>query len=52
MRGAEDDFEHPLQLLAKSIEFTDPVSGEARYFESECELGWDGAAAALPQEAG
>ena len=41
IRGAEDDFEHPLQLLAKSIEFTDPVSGEARYFESERDLSWD-----------
>lgn len=40
MRGAEDDFEHPLQLLAKSIEFTDPVSGKKRRFESEKELDW------------
>ncbi|MBM3115793.1 pseudouridine synthase [Jeongeupia naejangsanensis] len=29
-----DDFSRPLQLLARSIAFTDPVSGEARCFES------------------
>lgn len=29
-----DDFSQPLQLLAKSVEFVDPVSGEARRFES------------------
>ncbi|MDS1139344.1 pseudouridine synthase [Pusillimonas sp. SM2304] len=29
-----DDFSHPLQLLARSIEFTDPVSGLPRRFES------------------
>ncbi|MDO9199331.1 pseudouridine synthase [Rhodoferax sp.] len=28
------DYERPLQLLAKSIEFVDPVSGERRRFES------------------
>ena len=28
------DYAHPLQLLAKRLEFTDPVSGEARQFES------------------
>lgn len=28
------DYERPLQLLAKSIEFVDPVSGEQRRFES------------------
>ena len=32
------DFEHPLQLLAKSIEFVDPVSGALRQFESERKL--------------
>jgi tRNA pseudouridine32 synthase/23S rRNA pseudouridine746 synthase len=30
----EMDHAHPLQLLAKRLEFTDPVSGEARQFES------------------
>lgn len=34
------DYENPLQLLAKSISFVDPVSGEQRYFESRRRLGW------------
>ena len=29
------DYARPLQLLAKSIEFVDPVSGQARRFESQ-----------------
>ncbi|MFI6027089.1 RluA family pseudouridine synthase [Amycolatopsis magusensis] len=29
-----DDFRRPLQLLAKALEFTDPVSGRRRRFES------------------
>ncbi|MDB5829807.1 MAG: pseudouridine synthase, partial [Variovorax sp.] len=29
-----DDFDKPLQLLAKAIAFRDPVTGEARRFES------------------
>ena len=29
------DYAHPLQLLAKSVAFVDPVSGKARRFESE-----------------
>ena len=29
-----DDYSKPLQLLAKSIEFTDPFSGETRFFET------------------
>lgn len=33
-----DDFTHPLQLLAKTVAFVDPVTGEARYFESRQEL--------------
>jgi len=28
------DYRRPLQLLAKSLGFTDPLSGEVRYFES------------------
>ena len=28
------DYDNPLRLLAKSIEFVDPVSGETRHFES------------------
>jgi tRNA pseudouridine32 synthase/23S rRNA pseudouridine746 synthase len=31
---AEDDFSRPLKLLAKSISFQDPLSGQERYFES------------------
>lgn len=31
---AAPDFDKPLQLLARSLHFTDPVSGEALYFES------------------
>ncbi len=32
------NFEKPLQLLAQSIAFTDPLSGEARRFESTLQL--------------
>ncbi len=33
-----DDYTHPLQLLAKSIAFRDPASGERRQFESKFSL--------------
>lgn len=33
-----DDFSAPLQLLARSLSFTDPVSGECRVFESNLRL--------------
>ena len=33
-----DDFSAPLQLLAKSISFIDPITGEMRQFRSEQEL--------------
>ncbi len=33
-----DDFSDPLQLLARVLEFTDPVSGERRRFESRLRL--------------
>lgn len=36
----EDDYRFPLQLLAKSVEFTDPVTGQARRFESALQLIW------------
>ena len=29
------DYDRPLQLLAKSIEFVDPLCGEPRHFESQ-----------------
>ena len=32
------DYDHPLQLLARSVEFTDPVSGQLRRFESQRRL--------------
>jgi tRNA pseudouridine32 synthase / 23S rRNA pseudouridine746 synthase len=34
-----DDFEHPLQLLARSITFTDPITGQQRRFDSARRLG-------------
>lgn len=36
--GAPDDFAHPLQLLARTLEFTDPVTGEPRRLESGLRL--------------
>ena len=30
----DDDYRLPLQLLAQSIAFDDPVTGQARHFES------------------
>lgn len=33
-----DDYSKPLQLLARSIAFTDPINGEARRFKSERSL--------------
>jgi tRNA pseudouridine32 synthase/23S rRNA pseudouridine746 synthase len=40
LRGPDDpeDFLTPLQLLAQAVAFTDPVTGQARYFESERSL--------------
>jgi len=35
-----DDFESPLQLLAKSVRFQDPVSGKTMQFESVRKLLW------------
>lgn len=39
-RGPDEpeDFSRPLQLLARSIAFDDPVTGQARYFESGLQL--------------
>jgi tRNA pseudouridine32 synthase/23S rRNA pseudouridine746 synthase len=36
----DDDYRYPLQLLAKSIAFTDPVTGAARNFETRLKLLW------------
>ncbi|WP_377268569.1 pseudouridine synthase [Peterkaempfera sp. SMS 1(5)a] len=35
---AHDDFRRPLQLLARVLEFTDPLTGEPRRFESRRQL--------------
>lgn len=35
-----DDFSAPLQLLARSISFDDPLTGETRAFSSERQLAW------------
>lgn len=40
---AADDFRAPLQLLARALEFTDPVDGRLRRFESGLRLAaWEG----------
>jgi tRNA pseudouridine32 synthase/23S rRNA pseudouridine746 synthase len=36
--SAEDDLSSPLQLLAKSISFQDPITGQPRHFESDRKL--------------
>ncbi|MFE7041522.1 pseudouridine synthase [Streptomyces atratus] len=42
-KGATDDWSHPLQLLARVLEFTDPVTGAPRRFESGLRLcAWPG----------
>jgi tRNA pseudouridine32 synthase/23S rRNA pseudouridine746 synthase len=35
---ADDDYQHPLKLLAHSLAFVDPLSGELRRFESRLTL--------------
>jgi tRNA pseudouridine32 synthase / 23S rRNA pseudouridine746 synthase len=42
LRGPDEaeDFADPLRLLARGIAFTDPVTGEARRFESGLSLDW------------
>jgi len=40
-----DDYARPLQLLARAIEFTDPISGEKRRFESRRVLAQAGSEA-------
>lgn len=39
-RSIPGDFSTPLQLLASAVEFTDPLSGRVRRFESERSLHW------------
>jgi tRNA pseudouridine32 synthase/23S rRNA pseudouridine746 synthase len=44
LRGpdAQEDFSHPLQLLAHSVKFTDPHTGQKRQWTSTLALQWDG----------
>ncbi|MDE2401170.1 MAG: RluA family pseudouridine synthase [Burkholderiales bacterium] len=37
---AAPDYTRPLQLLARSIAFLDPVTGQARHFASQRQLDW------------
>ncbi|AKT51865.1 pseudouridine synthase [Arsenicicoccus sp. oral taxon 190] len=37
---AVDDFTEPLRLLARTLEFVDPVDGHERRFDSRRELAW------------
>jgi tRNA pseudouridine32 synthase/23S rRNA pseudouridine746 synthase len=37
-RSEEDDFSSPLKLLAKSLSFQDPLTGQEHYFESRTKL--------------
>lgn len=36
----QEDYSRPLQLLARALEFVDPVTNEPRYFESQRCLAW------------
>ncbi|MGQ0697569.1 MAG: RluA family pseudouridine synthase [Panacagrimonas sp.] len=38
LHQAKDDYSHPLKLLARSLEFVDPLSGKSRYFQSRLPL--------------
>lgn len=40
-----DDFSEPLQLLADTLEFPDPVDGRPRHFRSQRSLDWPAGAA-------
>lgn len=35
-----EDYAKPLKLLARQLDFRDPLTGEARHFESGLELSW------------
>ncbi|MGA6099467.1 pseudouridine synthase [Stutzerimonas marianensis] len=39
-RRDQDDYTKPLKLLARGLEFRDPLSGEPRRFESRLQLDW------------
>ncbi|MBA5709284.1 pseudouridine synthase [Pseudomonas fulva] len=36
----EDDYQRPLKLLAQSLSFDDPLTGQARHFETHLRLDW------------
>ena len=36
--GAPEDYQTPLQLLAQALQFTDPITGQTRRFESQRQL--------------
>ncbi len=38
--GELEDFAEPLRLLARTMAFTDPVTGQPRQFESRLQLAW------------
>ena len=40
LNDALDDYANPLKLLAQSLRFADPLTGQERYFESRIHLQW------------
>lgn len=40
LNDALDDYDNPLKLLAQSLRFADPLTGQERYFESRIQLSW------------
>jgi tRNA pseudouridine32 synthase/23S rRNA pseudouridine746 synthase len=38
--GEAPDYRHPLQLLARELRFTDPLTGQPRHFTSGLKLDW------------
>lgn len=40
IKDAVDDYANPLKLLAQGLRFADPLTGEARTFESRIHLDW------------
>lgn len=40
LKDAPDDLNRPLKLLAKSLKFADPLTGQEREFHSELTLDW------------
>jgi len=40
IRDAQEDYATPQKLLAQSLRFVDPVTGQERCFESRIQLDW------------